>query len=251
MQRIIPAVSIALRWRRQPLVLLSGALCDAALWRHQIAGLSDIADIRVGDLTRNDSVGSMAARVLASQPKHFALAGISLGGYVALEIMRRAPERVTRLALLDTTARPEEQSEGIGEELPGSEGAGRQSGPAALGQVGLFTTLLVHPKRLADRRLSTILGAMAERVGRKAFQRQQRAVRARPDSRAGLAAIACPTLLLCGRQDPLAPPALHEEMAAAIPGAELVVVEDCGHLSPLEQPEAVTAALRQWLRGSS
>ena len=117
--------------------------------------------------------------------------------------------------------------------------------------MGLFTTLLVHPKRLADRRLSTILGAMAERVGRKAFQRQQRAIRARPDSRAGLAAIACPTLLLCGRQDPLAPPALHEEMAAAIPGAELVVVEDCGHLSPLEQPEAVTAALRHWLRESS
>ena len=247
--RNVPEVSIALRWRRQPLVLLSGALCDAALWRHQIAGLSDIADVRVGDLTRDDSVGSMAARVLASQPKQFALAGISLGGYVALEIMRRAPERVTRLALLDTTARPEEQSEGTVEE--GTGATGRQDGPAALGQVGLFTTLLVHPKRLADRRLATILGAMAERVGRKAFQRQQRAARARPDSRAGLAAIGCPTLLLCGRQDPLAPPALHEEMAAAIPGAELVVVEDCGHLSPLEQPEAVTAALRQWLRDAA
>ena len=184
------------------------------------------------------------------QPKHFALAGISLGGYVALEIMRRAPERVTRLALLDTTARPEEQSEATAEEPQGTATAGRQGGPPALGQVGLFTTLLVHPKRLADRRLSTILGAMAERVGRKAFQRQQRAIRARPDSRAGLAAIACPTLLLCGRQDPLAPPDLHEEMAAAIPGAELVVVEDCGHLSPLEQPEAVTAALRSWLQRS-
>ncbi|HEY2110182.1 MAG TPA: alpha/beta hydrolase, partial [Dongiaceae bacterium] len=188
-------MSIALRWRRQPLVLLSGALCDAALWRHQIAGLSDIADVRVGDLTRDDSVGSMAARVLASQPKHFALAGISLGGYVALEIMRRAPERVIRLALLDTTARPEEQSEGTAEEPQGTETAGRVGG-AGLGHVGLFTTLLIHPKRLADRRLSTILGAMAERVGRKAFQRQQRAIRARPDSRAGLAAIACPTLLL-------------------------------------------------------
>ena len=229
-------MSIALRWRRQPLVLLSGALCDAALWRHQIAGLSDIADVRVGDLTRDDSVGSMAARVLASQPKHFALAGISLGGYVALEVMRRAPERVTRLALLDTTARPEEQSEGTAEEPQGTDTAGRPGSASALGQVGLFTTLLVHPKRLADRRLSTILGAMAERVGRKAFQRQQRAVRARPDSRAGLAAIACPTLLLCGRQDPLAPPALHEEMVAAIPGA--VVVEIAAPLA-LERPEAV------------
>ncbi len=89
---------------------------------------------------------------------------------------------------------------------------------------------------------------MAERVGHKAFLRQQRATRERPDSRPGLAAIRCPTLLLCGRQDPLAPPALHEEMAKAIPGAELVILEDCGHLSPLEQPEAVTAALRRWLR---
>ena len=193
-------MSIALRWRRQPLLLLSGALCDAAVWRHQIAGLSDIADVRVGDLTRDDSVAAMAARALAGQPARFALAGLSLGGYVALEIMRRAPQRVTRLALLDTTARPEEEKSAL---------EGRSDGAATLGQVGLITTLLVHPKRLADRRLSTILGAMAERIGRKAFQRQQRATRDRPDSRPGLARIDCPTLLICGRQDPLTPPALH------------------------------------------
>lgn len=240
-------MSLGLRWRRIPLLLLPGALCDAALWRHQIAGLSNIADVRVADLTRDDSVGAMAARVLAGAPPRFALAGISLGGYVALEIMRRAPERVTRLALLDTSARPEE--EGTVEANPAErDGSPSGLGQAGLGQVGLMTTLLVHPKRLADRRLSTILGAMAERVGRKAFLRQQRAVRARPDSRAGLAAIACPTLLICGRQDPLAPPAMHEEMAAAIPGAELLVIEECGHLSPLEQPEEVTAALRRWLQ---
>ena len=184
----------------------------------------------------------MAARVLAGAPSRFALAGISLGGYVALEIMRRAPERVTRLALLDTTARPEEEASVAGNP------AARDAGAAGLGQVGLLTTLLVHPKRLADRRLATILGAMAERVGRKAFLRQQRASRSRPDSRADLAAIACPTLLICGRQDPLAPPALHEEMAAAIPGAKLHIVEECGHLPPLEQPEEVTEALRRWLQ---
>ncbi len=222
------------------LALFPGALCDAALWRDQIAGLADIADVRVADLTRDDSIEAMASRALAGLPPRFALAGFSLGGYVALEILRRAPERVTRLALLDTSARPEEPGERTGapEELAQRRG----------GQVGLLTTLLIHPKRLADRRLSTILGAMAERVGHKAFLRQQRATRERPDSRPGLAAIRCPTLLLCGRQDPLAPPALHEEMAKAIPGAELVILEDCGHLSPLEQPEAVTAALRRWLR---
>jgi pimeloyl-ACP methyl ester carboxylesterase len=232
----------ALRGRRPTLALLSGALCDAALWRHQIAGLADIADVRVGDLTRDDSVGAMAARVLAGLPPRFALAGISLGGYVALEIMRRAPERVTRLALLDTTAQPEEQGEGgHAGSFPGAE-------ERRADQMALLTMLLVHPRRLADRRLSTILGAMAERVGRKAFLRQQRAIRERPDGRPALHAIHCPTLLLCGRQDPLAPPGLHEEMAAAIPGAELVILEDCGHLSPLEQPEAVTAALRRWLQ---
>ena len=222
-------------FRRQPLILLPGALCDAALWRHQIAGLADVADVRVGDLTRDASIGAMAERVLAGAPARFALAGLSLGGYVALEIVRRAPERVSRLALLDSSARPETAAEAPAE---------RDSGA---GGVSALMTLLVHPMRLGDRRLATIVGAMAERVGRMAFRLQQQASLTRPDSRPGLAAIACPTLLLCGRQDPLAAPGLHEEMAAAIPGARLVVVEDCGHLAPLEQPEAVTAALREWL----
>jgi len=222
-------------FRRQALVLLPGALCDAALWRHQIAGLADIADIRVGDLTRDASIATMAARVLAGAPPRFALAGISLGGYVALEILRRAPERVLRLALLDTSARPET---GIETMLARGNGAGGVSG---------LMNLLLHPKRLGDRRLATILGAMAERVGQKAFRLQQQAILARPDSRPDLPAIRCPTLLLCGRQDQLAPPDLHEEMAAAIAGARLMVLEDCGHLAPLEQPEPVTAALREWL----
>jgi pimeloyl-ACP methyl ester carboxylesterase len=237
-------MTLGLRWRRQTLALLSGALCDAALWRHQIAGLSDFADVRVADLTRDDTIAAMAARTLAGLPPRFALAGLSLGGYVALEIMRRAPERVTKLALLDTTARPDDK----GEETFLEPVAGVTERRA--GRVGLFTTLLIHPRRLADRRLATILGAMAERVGRKAFLRQQRAALQRPDSRPGLADIRCPTLLICGRQDPLAPPVLLEEMAAKIPGAQLLVIEDCGHLSPLEQPEAVTAALRRWLQST-
>jgi pimeloyl-ACP methyl ester carboxylesterase len=110
-----------------------------------------------------------------------------------------------------------------------------------------MTTLLVHPMRLGDRRLTTILAAMADRVGRKAFLRQQQAILRRPDSSPDLAAIGCPTLLLCGRQDPIAPPALQQQMAEAIKGARQVVVDDCGHLSPLERPEAVTKALRDWL----
>ncbi len=228
--------------RRQPLLLLPGALCDAALFRHQIAGLSDIADVRVGDLTRDDSIGAMAERVLAAAPSRFALAGLSLGGYVALEIMRRDPSRVGRLALMGITADPEQ---GASETPAGKQARGISSG--ALGSVGPMTSLLVHPMRLGDRRLTVILNAMAERVGRKAFQRQQSASLHRADSRGDLAAIGCPTLVLSGRQDPVAPPAAVAAMAKQIDGARTVVIEECGHLSPLERPEAVTKALREWL----
>ena len=220
--------------RRQTLILLPGALCDAALFRHQIAGLADIADVRVGDLTRDETVGAMAARALAGLTGRFALAGLSLGGYVALEIMRRAPERVTRLALLDTAART---------------GGSESDTPIAARVDGALPvmSLLVHPMRLSDRRLTTILAAMADRVGRKAFHRQQQASQRRPDSWGNLKAIGCPTLLLTGRQDRLAPPELQQAMAAAIEGARQIVIEECGHLSPLERPEAVTKALREWL----
>ncbi len=230
--------------RRQPLLLLPGALCDAALFRHQLAGLSDIADVRVGDLTRDDSIPAMAERVLANAPARFSLAGLSLGGYVALEIMRRVPDRVARLALLGTTADPEQ---GTSEAAAGNQprGAGKLGG--AIGSVGPMTSLLVHPMRLGDRRLTVILNAMAERVGRKAFLRQQAASLHRPDSRGDLAGIGCPVLLLSGRQDPLAPPAAMEAMAKKIDGSRLILIEECGHLSPLERPDAVTKALREWL----
>lgn len=229
--------------RRQPLLLLPGALCDAALFRHQIAGLSDIADVRVGDLTRDDSIPAMAQRVLAAAPARFALAGLSLGGYVALEIMRRAPDRVARLALLGTRADPEQST---GEMPAGNQPRGATSGVMPMGAMPM-TSLLVHPMRLGERRLTVILNAMAERVGRKAFQRQQSASLRRPDSRDDLAAIGCPTLLLSGRQDPIVPPAAVAAMAKEIEDARAIVIEACGHLSPLERPEAVTKALREWL----
>ncbi len=231
--------------RRQSLLLLHGALCDAALFRHQIAGLSDIADVRVGDLLRDSSVGAMAARALAAFPGRFALAGFSLGGYVALEIMRRAPERVSRLALIGTSARAEALPEN---DSSGGLPTGSPTGSLTRADGALpVTSLLVHPMRLGDRRLTVILAAMAERVGRKAFQRQQQASLHRPDNRENLKSIRCPTLLLTGRQDRLAPPALQEEMARDIEGARQIVIEECGHLSPLERPEAVTKALREWL----
>ena len=228
---------------RIPLLLLPGLLCDAALYQPQIAALSDIAAPIVGDLTRHDSIADMAAAMLAEMPEYFSLVGLSMGGYVAQEIMRVAPYRVSRLALLDTSARADTE-----------EQHARRRGLIELVGKGHFKGVtpqlmpqLISRDRLGDQALVDTVTGMAERVGRDAFLRQQTAIMGRPDGRADLKRVACPTLVLCGRDDALTPPALHEEMAAAIPGAELVVAEDCGHLSTLERPETVTAALRDWL----
>ncbi len=228
-----------------PLALLPGLLLDGALWRAQVAGLAGLADGQAADLSTQASVATMAADVLAAMPHRFALAALSMGGYVAFEILRQAPARVMALALLDTTARPDT-----------AEQTARRRGLIELAQKGKFKgvtrrllPMLVHADRLDDAALTGEVMAMAERIGRDGFLRQQKAIMARPDSRALLPRIACPTLVLCGREDALMPLAWHQEMARAIPGAELVVVDRCGHLSPIERPAEVTAALRKWLGG--
>ena len=229
---------------KTPLVLLPGLLCDAALWWHQAETLSDIADISIADLTNADQAGSAAQGVLASAPDEFALAGLSMGGYVALEIMRQAPDRVTRLALLDTSARPDTQEKmKFRQELIDLARMGQFKGvtPRLLPK-------LIHPGRMADGELVESILAMAERVGRDAFLRQQRLLMNRPDSRHDLALIHCPTVVVCGRQDGLTPLADSEEMAEKIPRGKLVVIEECGHLSTMERPRAVSAVLRYWLQ---
>ena len=226
-----------------PLVLLPGLLCDAALWRPQVEGLGEVADPVIIDLTQDDSFPAMARRVLAAAPPSFALAGLSMGGYVAQEVMRQAPDRVAKLALLDTSARADT-----------AEQTARRRGLIELSEKGEFKgvtprllPLLIHAARHEDEPLGAIVMGMAERVGKEAFLRQQKAIMGRPDGREDLRRIACPTLVLCGRQDALTPLALHEEIAGLVAGAKLVVVEDCGHLSTLEKPASVTAAMRQWL----
>jgi len=226
-----------------PLALLPGLLLDAGLWRAQIEGLADIADCRVADLSIQDSVAVMAADVLAAMPDRFALAALSMGGYVALEILRQAPSRVMALALLDTTARPDT-----------AEQTARRRGLIELAQKGTFRgvtrqllPLLVHADRVGDTTLTGEVMAMAERFGRDAFLRQQKAIMTRHDTRELLPHIDCPTLVLCGREDALTPLAWHQEMADAIAGARLVVIDACGHLTPLERPAEVTVALRDWL----
>ncbi len=226
---------------REPLVLLPGLLLDERLFAAQIEALADIAAPLPVVLDREDSIDAMAARVLAEAPERFALCGLSMGGYVALGIVRRAPERVTRLALLDTRAEPDDEA-GRARRLALIERAEREGLDAVLDDL---LPLFVHADAFA--RLEPELRRMAHRIGPEAFVRQQRAIMGRPDQRPHLGAIRCPTLVLCGRQDALTPVACHEAMAAAIPDATLVVLPRCGHLAPLERPELTTPQLRLWL----
>lgn len=229
--------------KKTPLVLLPGLLCDRRLWQAQAAALEDIAEVDVADLSRDDSLPAMARRVLAAAPARFALAGLSMGGYLAQEIMRQAPERVSRLAILDSSARADTPDKTASRHA--RMDVARKEGIAAAAR--LQWPLLVHPARQDDQRLLDAWIAMARRIGCEAFLRQEQAIMARPDGRGDLARIAVPTLILCGREDALTPLAWHEEMASPIPGAELVVIEECGHLSTMERPGEVTAAMRRWL----
>ena len=224
-------------------VLIPGLACTARLYAEQIPELWRLGPVTIADHTRDENITAIAARILASAPPSFALAGLSMGGYIAFEIMRQAPGRVERLALLDTAARPDapEQSE-------------RRRNQIAMARAGHLKEvveqlypLFVGPKRVGDEALKGLVHLMAEEAGAEAFVRQQTAIIGRPDSRPGLYAIACPTLVLVGEADALTPPDRAQEMADAIPDARLEVIRDSGHLSTLEQPAAVTAALVEWL----
>lgn len=231
---------------RQPLLFVPGLLCNEELWRHQIENLDDVADTSVADLNQDDSISGMAARTLENAPDTFALAALSMGGYVAQEIMRQAPERVSRLALIDTSARAdsEEQLKRRAELIKQVE---KVAPTWFTGVTKRLLPMLIHPDRMADDELVGVIKAMAKTIGRDGYIRQQRAIMNRLDGVKDLAVIDCPTLVLCGRQDAITPLKVHEEMADNIPGARLVIIEDCGHLAPLEQPHATTAVLRYWL----
>jgi pimeloyl-ACP methyl ester carboxylesterase len=226
---------------RPTLLLVPGLLCDSGLWRHQLAALSSEVDCVVADVGSHDSVEAMAAAALSAVEGPFSLAGLSLGGYVALEIVRQAPERVARLALVDTQPRPD--SEEQSRRRRGFVDQVREGGFD--GVVAALVPLTMHPDHVAA--LEPEFTAMAQRVGPAVFLRQQAAIIARPDSVPSLSAIGCPTLVVCGREDQITPLEGSELMAAEIPGARLEVLEHCGHMSSLEQPDAVTALLRAWL----
>ena len=222
---------------------MPGLNCSARLYAEQIPALWRFGPVTVADHTRDDSMAGIGRRILATAPDRFALIGLSMGGYISFELLRQAPERVAKLALLDTGSRADtpEQTE-------------RRHKLIGLAQAGRFMEvndvlwpLLVHRSRHGDPALRRGIDLMAEDVGPDAFIRQQTALMHRPDSRPGFGAIHCPTLVLVGDSDELTPPALSEEIAGGIAGARLVKIPECGHMSTMERPEAVTRALVEFL----
>ncbi len=231
------------------LILLPGLMCDAAVWAPQCAALQAQAQCVVPAYGLCDSLSAMAQQVLSQAPsERFSLAGHSMGGRVALEMLRLAPQRVERLALLDTGAQPlptgaDGERERVGRLALLSQA--RRQGMRVMGSQ--WARAMVHPDQRDTPLFDAVLD-MLERSSADQFAAQINALLTRPDASALLPIIRCPTLVLCGREDSWSPPAQHERMRDAIAGAELCVIERCGHMSTLEQPEAVNDALAAWLQ---
>ena len=226
-----------------PTVLVPGLTCTAALYGHQIDVLWPYGPVTVADHRRDDDVAAIAARILADAPPRFALCGLSMGGYIAFAMMRQAPERIVKLALMDTSARPDTPE----------QTAARKT-QIAMAQSGRYAEIpeqaiprYLNAKNQRDERFTSIVRRMAMQTGPEAYMRQLKAIMSRPDSRPLLASIKCPTMVLVGDSDISTPPEVNKEIAEGIAGATLTIVPDCAHLSTLEQPEAVNAALIQWL----
>ncbi len=226
-----------------PLVLVPGLRCDGYLYAPLIEELGSAVAPVVADVSRDDSIASMASRILAVAPARFALAGLSMGGYVVLEMIRQAPNRITHLALLDTNARPDSDER---KEVRLAEMELVREGKSALVS-RLSLPNLVAPKNL-NGPIAQAVHDMTLRVAPEVYLRQQTAIMGRIDSRPFLKDIAVPTLVGIGAEDKLIPLPLSEEMVAMIPGAELVVFPNAGHVPTLENPAAVAAAIMDWLR---
>ncbi|MCA1454724.1 alpha/beta hydrolase [Bradyrhizobium sp. BRP22] len=227
-----------------PILLVPGLVSSPRIFAPVVPALWRFGPVTVANHIRDDHMGAIARRILAEAPPRFALAGHSMGGYIAFEIMRQAPDRVAKLALINTQARPDTP-----------EASDRRRGTMARAKSGDFSGVLdelfagfVHPARREDASLRRLVHDMGEEVGVEGFIRQQTAVISRPDSRPTLAWIKCPTLVLTGDEDHTIPNSLSVEMANGIPGAKLVILPNCGHLPQPEQPEATAETLVEWLR---
>lgn len=228
-------------------VLVPGLVCDDAVWRHAAAALRADSAVRIAHHGDLDSLGAMAAKILDETPGRFAVAGHSMGGRVALEIFRRAPERISGIALLDTGTTPLAAGEAGAKEAAGRHellDIARTQGMAAM--AARWVQGMVWKPRLEDRALIEGIITMFARSSAEVFAAQIRALLGRPDASPLLDAIRCPTLILCGNDDAWAPADRHRAMAERIAGAALTLVPDCGHMCTMERPDAVTDALVAW-----
>lgn len=229
---------------KHPLLLVPGLLCTADLWRDQIQALSDVANITVPEHHLDEDISDIADRILEDAPDEFALAGLSMGGYISLEIALRVPERVTHLALIDTRAdadSPEDKKK-------------RQDfirlverGKTFKGVTQSLLPLLIHPSRFQDDALTSRIYKMSEDIGHEGFIRQEIAIMNRKDRNAELASIDCPTMVISGNEDALISPDIQKSMADAIPDAEFHLIPECGHLPTMERPFETNSLLREWL----
>jgi pimeloyl-ACP methyl ester carboxylesterase len=227
-----------------PIILVPGLTCSPRIYAPQIPALWQAGPIILANHIRDNTMSGIAKRILDEAPAEFAIAGHSMGGYICLEVMRQAPQRVKRLALLSTSASPETP-----------QASERRRGWIAETKAGGYHAVLdklyanfVHPSRLKDASLQQIVRDMADDVGPDAFIGQLEAIMSRADTRPLLPSIKCPTLILTSDTDNMVPNAFSTELAEGIPGAKLVVIPDCGHLVQLEKPEATTAAMLDWLK---
>jgi len=231
---------------RPALALACAHMTDERLYAHQIAALQADYDCRVFVFRAHDSMAGMAHQVLSAMPQRFTWIGLSLGGYVAFEAIRTALPRLERLVLIDTTAVADHPARRQGRHKDIE--TVQQGGIEAL--IPELPARWLLPEHLKNAALGDLMADMARSVGATGQFNQQTAMLGRPDSHADLAQVRVPTLVMCGRQDPVTPLADHEAMAACVPGAQLQVIERCGHLSTIEQPDAVTSALTRWLRAT-
>lgn len=227
---------------RQNLVLVPGLVCDAAVWNHQIAHLADIAEFFVPPLTAGETMVEMARTVLDAAPQKFAIAGFSMGGYIALEILRQAPDRVTRMALLDTSARADTPQKAAWRRTAVASCERGEFAPVIEGMM----PILLHPDQQKGP-LPQFVREMVARVGVEAFVRRQCAIGMRQDSRELLRATKQPVRAICGREDGMSTIAEHIEIAELAPRGRFSIIEQCGHMTILERPQAATALLRDWL----
>lgn len=229
---------------RETIILVPGLLCDAVVWEHQEAALAGLYDVIIPELTRQDSMAAMAAHVLSLAPERFSIAGHSMGARVAIEVWRQAPGRVTRLALLDTGVHP-----ASADELPKRQAMlDISAGHGMTALADAWLPPMVKPGLLeTDTDLRARLYAMVERMTPTIHRQQITALVNRPDAAPLLPQIACPVLIGVGELDRWSPPEQHEPMVAAIPSARMVVFDGAGHMAPMETPEAVSAALVEWM----